>query len=96
MILFKRWLSCNLGKQDIFEQLARETEDKKFTQSLLSNIENILLNDRRLILDNIFSITCFDSIEDEIFRQLVISRLKHQMSKSATVDYLKSHFEEEL
>jgi len=37
----------------------------------------------------------FDAIEDDIFRQLVIARLGQPMSKSATVEYLKSHFDED-
>jgi hypothetical protein len=38
----------------------------------------------------------YDAIDDYILRQLVISRLSQPMSKSATVEYLKSHFDEDL
>lgn len=53
----RRWISGILGEQDIFEQSVRETEEKRVTEYLLSNIENILLNGTRLILDNVFKVT---------------------------------------
>jgi hypothetical protein len=40
-------------------------------------------------------LTGFDLIEDKIFRQLVIARLSRPMRKSATVEYLKSYFDED-
>lgn len=92
----KQWITNNLGEQDIFLQSAREAEEKYVIENLLSNIENILLNGTQLILDNAFKATGFDAISDDIFKQLVISRLSHPMSKSATVEYLKSHFDEDV
>ncbi len=62
---------------------------------MLSNVENILLNGVQLILNNVFKQTGFDQIKDIIFRQLVIARLSRPMRKSATVEYLKSHFDED-
>ena len=67
----------------------------QFTEYLLSNIENILLNGVQLILNNVFKLTRFDQIEDTIFRQLVIAHVSQAMSKSSTVEYLKSHFDED-
>jgi len=58
-------------------------------------LTNILLNGVQLILNNVFKLTGFDQIEDAIFRQLVIARLSQPMSKSSTVEYLKSHFDED-
>lgn len=91
----KKWISDYLGQQDIFEVHDKALEEKQVTEYLLSNIENILLNGIRLILNNVFKLTGFDLIEDEIFRQLVIARLSQPMSKAATVEYLKSHFDED-
>lgn len=48
-----------------------------------------------MILNKAFKLTGFDAIEEDIFRQLVIARVSHPMSKSATVEYLKSHFNED-
>ena len=35
----------------------------------------------------------FDKIEDDVFRKLVVARLSCPSSKSATVEYLKNHFD---
>jgi transposase len=91
----KKWISSYLGEQDIFEEHDKALEEKQVAKYLLSNIENILLNGVQLILNNVFKLTGFDQIEDDILRQLVISRLCQPMSKAATVEYLKSHFDED-
>ena len=90
-----KWISHYLGEQDIFEAHDKALEEKQVTEFLLSNVENILLNGVQLILKNVFKLTGFDSIEDEIFRQLVIARLGQPLSKAATVEYIKSHFDED-
>lgn len=91
----KKWISSYLGEQDIFETHDKTLEEKQVIEYLLSNVENILLNGVQLILNNVFKLTGFDQIEDTIFRQLVIARLSQPMSKSSTVEYLKSHFDED-
>lgn len=91
----KKWLSNYLGEQDIFDVHDKSIEERQFTEHLLSNIENILLNGVQLILNRVFKSTGFDAIEDEIFRHLVITRLSQPMSKAATVEYLKSHYDED-
>ena len=91
----KHWLSCHSGEQDIFEIHDQAVEEWQVTEYLLSNVENILLNGVELILNQVFKLTGFDSIQDDIFRQLVIARLSQPMSKAATVEYLKSHFDED-
>ena len=91
----KKWISKHLGEQDIFEVHDKAIEESQVTEYLLSNVENILLNGVQLILNEVFKLTGFYAIEDNIFRQLVITRLSQPMSKSATVEYLKSHFDED-
>jgi len=91
----KRWVSSHLGEQDIFDEHDLVVEERQFTEYLLSNVENILLNGVQLILNQVFKLTGFDSIQDDIFRQLVIARLSQPMSKAATAEYLKSHFDED-
>src|SRR5690606_11750089 len=63
---------------------------------LLSNVEKVLLNGTQLILNQVFKIVGFDSVDDNILKHLVIARLSQPMSKSATVDYLKSYFDEDI
>lgn len=91
----KRWISMHLGEKDIFQEHDKAFEEKQVAEYLLSNVENILLNGVQLILNNVFKLTGFDQIEDDILRQLVIARLCQPMSKAATVEYLKSHFDED-
>jgi transposase len=91
----KKWISNYIGEQDIFEVHDKAIEEKQVTEYLLSNVKNILLNGVQLILNEVFKLTGFSEVEDEIFRQLVIARLSQPMSKSATVEYLKSHFDED-
>lgn len=91
-----QWIEVQSGTPDMFKQKAREEEEKQVTEHLLSNIENVLINGKQLILDKVFKITGFEAIEDDILRQLVIARLGQPMSKSATVDYLKSYFDEDI
>jgi hypothetical protein len=78
------------------ELLQREQEEKQVIEYLLSNVENVLINGTQLILNQVFTIVGFNAIEDEILKQLVIARLSRPMSKLATVDYLKSHFDEDV
>lgn len=92
----KKWISKHVGEQDIFEIHDKALEERQVTDYLLSNIENILLNGVQLILNQVFKTIGFDAIKDEIFHQLVIARLCHPMSKAATVEYLKSHFDEDI
>ena len=92
----KKWISHHIGEQDVFEVHDKAIEEKQVTEYLLSNIENILLNGVQLVLNKVFKLTGFDAIEDDIFRQLVTARLSQPMSKLATVEYLKSHFDEDI
>jgi transposase len=91
-----RWIESCCGNRDIFEIHEKELEEKQIVEYLLSNVENVLINGTQLILNQVFKIVGFDAIEDEILKQLVIARLSQPMSKLATVDYLKSHFDEDV
>lgn len=92
----KRWISSHLGEQDIFEQAAKEADERQVVDFLLTKVENILLNGTQLILDKVFKSIGFDQLNDDILKHLVIARLSQPLSKSATVDYLKSHFDEDV
>jgi len=92
----KKWIATHCGNRDIFEIYEKECEEKQVTEYLLSNVENILINGTQLILNQVFKITGFDSINDDILKHLVIARLSQPMSKSGTVDYLKSHFDQDV
>jgi transposase len=80
----------------MFALYEQQREEKHVTDTLLSNIENILLNGAQLILNQVFKLTGFDAIEDNILKHLVIARLCQPSSKAGTVDYLKSYFDEDV
>jgi len=95
-LLGKKWISNHLGEQDLFEQAAKEADEKQVVDFLLSKVENILINGTQLILDKVFKSIGFNELNDDILKHLVIARLSQPLSKSATVDYLKSHFDEDV
>lgn len=92
----RKWISTHRGEQDMFTLHQREQEEKQVVENLLSNIENILLNGTQLIINPVFRAVGFDRIDDEVLKQLVTARLCQPASKVATVDYLKSHFDEDV
>ncbi len=92
----KKWISNHLGEQNVFEQASKEFEEKQVVDFLLSQVENILINGTQLILEKVFKSIGFNELNDDILKHLVIARLSQPLSKSATVDYLKSHFDEDL
>ena len=63
---------------------------------ILSNIDNVLINGTQLLLNQVYDSIGFNRIPDEILRHLVISRVSQPGSKLATVDYLKSYYDEDV
>lgn len=92
----KRWIEAQNGRIDMFAEHTKITEEEEVVKYLLSNVDNILINGSRIILEKIYKEIGFDVINDDILKYLVISRLSQPMSKSATVDYLKAHFDEDI
>jgi hypothetical protein len=90
------WITQRTGFPDIFDQYEKEKFESDNAAYFLDNIENVLLNGTILILNKVFKLIGFDRIEDHVLRQLVVSRICQPMSKAATVDYLKSHFDEDV
>jgi transposase len=97
--LGKEWIDHYGGQMDLFasaeQEYNRQTEER-ITRQVLDNFDNILLNGTRLILDRVYSSIGFDKIADRILKQLVTVRLSQPLSKLATVDYLKSYFDEDV
>jgi len=92
----EKWIAARTGMRDMFLLDEQQREEKQVTDYLLDNIENILLNGTQLILDQVFKLIGFDAIGDDILKHLVIARLCQPSSKSGTVDYLKSYFDEDV
>lgn len=82
---------------DLFEEERMKCEAERLSaEQMLSCITNISINGADLILDRVFNQVGFNQIQDKIFRQLVKARLAYPASKSATVEYLKNHFNEDV
>lgn len=92
----KSWIDNYQGGEDLFVDFNRQQEEKQALESFLSNIENILLNGTQLILNRVYDQIGFQELNDEILRHLVIARLSQPLSKAGTVEYLKSHFDEDI
>jgi transposase len=86
-----------LPELDLFgEEKHAQNNEQALVLQFLNHVENILLNGTELILERVFNQVGFNQIKDEIFRKLVQSRLSCPSSKSATVEYLKNHFDEDV
>lgn len=93
----RQWIDDHLGQLAIdFEGHTMKEQEVKTAESMLSNIDSILLNGAKLIIDKIYDSIGFNQIKDEVLRQLVAARICQPMSKMATVEYLKSHFDEDV
>ena len=92
-----KWIRTYGGQQDInfTEPVIKQNEEEE-TERVLSNIDSLLLNGHQLILNQVYDGIGFNQIQDSILRHLVIARISQPMSKRATVDYLKSYFDEDV
>jgi hypothetical protein len=91
----KQWILEHDKQRDLFTDYDIDERETKETFAILSNIETISLNGARLLLDKVFKQIGFDVIDDDVLKELVISRLCQPMSKSGTVDYLQYYFDED-
>jgi transposase len=90
------WIKEQKRLPDMFNQYEEAQLEKENAEYFFSHIENVLINGTQLILNQVFKLTGFDRVEDDVFRQLVVSRICQPLSKVATVEYLKSHFDEDV
>ena len=91
------WIKNHLGIQELdFEGADRKATEIQSAEHFFGNVDAILLNGAKLIIDKVYDSVGFNKIPDEILRQLVVARLCQPMSKMATVDYLKSYFDEDV
>ena len=92
----EEWISIHYGVRDIFKEQERIEEENKLIEYFISNVENILLNGTQILLDHVFRLIGFDRIDDNILKHLVTARISQPSSKAATVEYLKSYFDEDV
>lgn len=88
------WISKYNGQQALdFNETNVVLQEVRKT---ISRIERTLQNSTQVILSRIYDSIGFNVIDDSILRNLVIARICQPMSKAATVEYLKSHFAEDI
>lgn len=76
------------GKQQFNFEINKE---KDLVDTFFNAIEDFKLLGPELLLGKIFDEIGFNSLDDEMFRYLVITRLVYPVSKLKTVDYLYKH-----
>lgn len=92
-----KWIKEHLGIRELdFEGPELKDRELETANEMLDNIDSILLNGAKLILDKVYDSIGFNAVNDDVLRHLVVARLCQPMSKMATADYLKSHFDEDL
>lgn len=93
----RQWIKDHLGILELdFEGADRKSNEIEHVEAVLNNVDAILLNGAKLILDKVYDSVGFNRIPDDVLRHLVVARLCQPMSKMATVEYLKSHFDEDV
>ena len=92
-----KWIKNHLGMLELdFQGPIIREQELETNETVLNNIDSILLNGAKLILDKVYDSIGFNDISDEELSHLVVARLCQPMNKKATVDYLKSHFDEDI
>ena len=90
----RHWIDHHTGQLPLdFDESEKVLQEVKDT---MSRIERALHNTPQVILNHIYDSIGFDAIDDEILRHLVIARVCQPQSKVATVEYLKSYFDEDV
>lgn len=92
----KKWIAERVSGLDMFEQVIAQDEEEQIAKHLLSNVEDVLINGTEKLLSRVYNRIGFDLVDDKILKYLTIARLSQPMSKSATVNYLKSYFDEDI
>lgn len=88
------WISKYAGQQFFdFDETERVIAETKKT---IFRIERTRQNAPQTILKKIYDNIGFFAIEDNILRHLVIARICQPLSKVATIDYLKSYFDQDI
>lgn len=90
------WIREHSSPGDMLDRQKQIDCEQESGQYFFNSIENILLNGTQLVLERVFRLIGFDQIDDEILKSLVTARICQPMSKTGTIDYLKSHFDEDV
>lgn len=95
----KDWIAHYDGQQIIdFERTDEHGKENEvsITNGVLSKIIQTSLRSPQTIINKVYDRIGFNAIKDEELRHLVVSRICSQMSKKATVEYLRRHFKNDV
>ena len=91
----QKWLRTYGGQQELdFDD--RKGHEMEETARVLSNMDAVLINGTQILLGLVYDSIGFNRIPDDILRHLVIARVSQPRSKLATVEYLKSYYDEDI
>ena len=85
-----------LGGQQELDFDDRRGAELAETARVIGNMDAVLINGTRLLLDKVYDSIGFNRITDDILRHLVTARVCQPRSKLATVAYLKSYYDEDV
>ena len=91
------WIRTAHGQREIdFAGSSVMQSERLEVERVLRNISSVVLNGPQQILGQVYDSIGFTRIRDDILRHLVIARICQPASKVATVEYLKSYFDEDV
>ena len=91
----KRWIEIYGGQCQLDFESKRQRELEE-TERVVGNMDALLTNGTQLLLGRIYDEIGFNAVKDDVLRHLAIARLSHPLSKLATVEYLKSYYDEDV
>ena len=92
-----QWIRTAHGQSEIdFAGSTVMQAERLEVERVLNNISSVILDGPRQILGQVYDSIGFNRIRDDVLRHLVIVRICQPLSKSATADYLKSYFHEDV
>ena len=90
----RQWIDVYSGQLTL--DFDDSTQALREARNTIARIERTLQNTPQVILGHIYDRIGFGAIGDSILRHLVIARVCQPRSKVATVEYLKSYFDEDV
>ena len=86
----RQWINNHLGIQLLdFDGFSRKEKEVKTAETMLENIDTILLNGAKLIIDKVYDSIGFNKIEDETLRQLVVARFSRKIRLPHLIQHQK-------
>lgn len=79
-----------------FEDASSKEQIETIATQMFSCVDSVLMNAPQQLLSRVYDDIGFNRIKDDILRHLVIARICQPLSKAATVEYLKSYFDEDV